>query len=334
MRFQSIGVEFGPCGKGHLQQVLLYFDRLAVINLPGLKYTLTKCGNSDDTSLWKNYEWLQDQGLVFDLGIPRYQSVPLEGPLARDLALLTTIAILFEPKGPTRQQVLDEIGGSAEMWQYMFNVFRSLNPEDYITLLYTYNLLIARLWAAQIASQQGDEVSVTLPFNLNKNVERLLDYAQPDNEVTSHNSVLEVVVRNLPTPTEDVTWEEILQFRGDLDSKRKLTALREWVNDVARARLTAREVEQKLAYLLDEYDAHMRLHRIKTKSGLLRTICVTSAEVMENILKLKLGDLAKMPFELHEKHVALLEAERSAPGRQLAYLLQAREIFTPPERCG
>ena len=56
-------------------------------------------------------------------------------------------------------------------------------------------------------------------------------------------------------------------------------------------------------------------------------IVVAVAETAENIAKLKFSALAKSLFALKHRRIELIDAERQAPGRELAYIVRARERF-------
>jgi hypothetical protein len=71
----------------------------------------------------------------------------------------------------------------------------------------------------------------------------------------------------------------------------------------------------------------MRVRRIVVSKGLLRSVVVGSAALLENVLKLKLGEIAEGLFRLEEEHIKLAQVELSAPGRELAYIIQARKRF-------
>jgi hypothetical protein len=96
---------------------------------------------------------------------------------------------------------------------------------------------------------------------------------------------------------------------------------------VATANRPAKELEDELAFLQSEYEQHMKIHRVKAGYGSLETIVVTGAEVVENLFKLKWSSAAKALFSLSKRQVDLLEAERAAPGRHLAYIVEAQRRF-------
>ena len=97
--------------------------------------------------------------------------------------------------------------------------------------------------------------------------------------------------------------------------------------DIARAKLTPLEIEQKLEWLLKEYREHMKVHHMKTNASTLETIVVIGAECLENLVKLQLGKLAKVPFTIRQRKVALLEGELKSPGREIAFISKAQDTF-------
>jgi hypothetical protein len=87
------------------------------------------------------------------------------------------------------------------------------------------------------------------------------------------------------------------------------------------------ELEQELEWLLHEYEEHMRLHRMKVNKGSLEVVVTLAAELVEDVAKLRLRNAAGLLFERRRREIALLEAERSAPGRELAYISKAKAAF-------
>jgi hypothetical protein len=100
------------------------------------------------------------------------------------------------------------------------------------------------------------------------------------------------------------------------------------MSEVVRAELSPAEVEEKLAYLIDQYQQHMRLHRMKTNTGTLETIVTLGAEVLGNLVSFKWGKAAQALFSLKKREIALLEGELTAPGNEIAYIVKARETFS------
>ena len=74
----------------------------------------------------------------------------------------------------------------------------------------------------------------------------------------------------------------------------------------------------------------MKLHQLKINKGTLEMVVTLGAGLLEDIMKLKLRDAVGLLFERNRRRIALMEAERSPPGRELAYLSRAKSAFGKP----
>jgi hypothetical protein len=144
----------------------------------------------------------------------------------------------------------------------------------------------------------------------------------------SLTEVLEIVLKNIPTPSDQTPWEQIFEYRSDPESRAKFLDLRNWMNEIFHQKLSATEISEKLEYLLSQYERHLRLHKMKSNAGVIETIIVSSGEGLENLLKLKLGKLTKQLFSMRQRKIELLEGELTAPGSEVAYILKTQETFS------
>lgn len=141
------------------------------------------------------------------------------------------------------------------------------------------------------------------------------------------DTVLEIVLNGLPIPSDATPWEQILDYRRDPASRVHLLALRRWMREVTLMNLQPHELRELFQENLAAFTDHIRLHRMKTQPGTVRTLITTFADAAEHIGKREWGKAVRA-FSVHERKISLLEAERSAPGRELAYVVQANEKFS------
>lgn len=142
------------------------------------------------------------------------------------------------------------------------------------------------------------------------------------------NDVIQVVIKSLPEPDENTPWKKIIDFKNDPDAKLKFARLMHWINKIGKAECNPLdELKDELEFLLSEYEDHLRFHKMKINSGIFETTISTIAGLLENSLKFKLKDMVTDLFVLKKRKIALMEAERKAPGREVAYISKARNFF-------
>lgn len=139
--------------------------------------------------------------------------------------------------------------------------------------------------------------------------------------------VIRLTLPALPAPSELTPWEAISEFRRDPDSIRKYLRLKSWINKVGRVNTPLHELENEFLELMFEYEEFMRVHQLRTTKGVLEVLVTTTAEVAEDLVKMKWGKVAKAPFEWSRQKAALYDAEHEAPGREVAYIVKALHHF-------
>jgi hypothetical protein len=137
--------------------------------------------------------------------------------------------------------------------------------------------------------------------------------------------VTEIVLSAVPVPAESTTWQQVLEFRSDPEARTRLLALRRWIRRLATEGRPPSEIREELEYLLNEYRSHMDLHRMKWRVGTLESVLALTAEALEGIVRLQPSKLVSALFGVKHRRIALTEAERSAPGREVAYVLEVQQ---------
>lgn len=178
------------------------------------------------------------------------------------------------------------------------------------------NDLLTRAYAARLSTAGYlDTVPiVSYPFAMS-----------PDR--TRRVEALRVVLKQLPMPDGRTPWEAIADWRADNDTRMRYRRLRKWISDCARTQLSASEIEEQLATLADDYatfaaSRHKRLSRSRCE-----VIVATIAEIAEDIAAFRWSGAVNSLFSLYREETTLLEAELTAPGREVAYVVNARQQF-------
>lgn len=291
------GVVPGEYASGILKRLALTFDRIGFVDY-----------GSDYFRLDENEEliWLLDKGVIFKA----------------------------EPE-PT--SVIAELKDDDDLREYFASVFKSM--EQAMTPLFAaysgetiHANTLSSSWTEainQFMSHTSRWLSVHLRKTSQAIVYPILNEIEPPDQITEADKayVMRVIINSLPVPDELTSWEQILEFRNDPETMGKFLALRNWVNEVARAKLSPVEVEEKLEWLIYDYQRHLELNKLKNNVGTLEIVVVTGAEIIENLLKVNWGKAAKALFSLKQRRIALLEGEINSPGNEIAYILKAREMI-------
>ncbi len=186
----------------------------------------------------------------------------------------------------------------------------------------------------------GKYPSVTALPLYNKDLRTLFDYPEhlqmllnrgrfgPSGDNSGDDQLVEQVVfqavfSRLPIPSDLTPWEQVLEFRSDRKVREHFVALRRWIDKTIRSDIPLREIEDELSYLLNEYTNFMRIHRMEFRWELLRVILSAPAAA----ISCDWAKLASLPSDFARCRISLLKAELTAPGREIAYLIRAREEF-------
>jgi hypothetical protein len=140
-------------------------------------------------------------------------------------------------------------------------------------------------------------------------------------------TVVEVVLKKLPMPSDSTPWERIFDFKADAEAQGYLMGLRVWMNELSRQALNRKEAEEKLEWLLFQHRQHLRLHKLTANRNTLSGIFVASMEIVEDLAKIKWGKAAKGIVSLFDRKTELLKAEVTSPAREVSYIIRANDHF-------
>jgi len=91
-------------------------------------------------------------------------------------------------------------------------------------------------------------------------------------------------------------------------------------------------LRDEIEYTIQDYSNFLLKSGLKTQSGVIETVLVSTAEALEDLVKLRFSKFLKSALTLRRSNVELVEAEAKAPGRECAYIVSARERFSDPSK--
>lgn len=161
------------------------------------------------------------------------------------------------------------------------------------------------------------------------NSRRKVNFGSPLNksgrEQVQVGRVLQVAFSALPVPHEDCPWQDILEFRNEVRDKK--WAFRRFLKSLATKELAELELREEVEWMVSEYTKAMQIHRLKASRGFIDVFIVSPLEIIENLLKFNWSKIAKGAVSVKQRKIELLEAELKAPGKECAYVFEARKRF-------
>ncbi len=278
-----------------LKRHLLLFDKIFFVN------DIPPIIRKDHPELAADLDWLKSEGAV------------ITNKMGSSEDILKKRAG-FTPHGNLTQVVEDLLDGKADL----VSVAVSLDLMSLVEVLLGVSDYTSRSVAEFFRRGGVDAVSIHPRF---AHVPKIVPIQ------TTLATVAQVSINAMPQPSDNVPLDQILRFKQDPDTKRKFSAFRRWIRSAAEGTAQPSHLADELQSLTQDYEQHMRVHELKINRGVLEIILTTAADLLEDTVKLRFGKLARLPFSLSHRKIALMEAELNAPGRELAYIIEARKEF-------
>lgn len=287
-----------------IKQQALLFDHIGILGLsiyiPAVEQVLTDDQKKKISQHIMELEWLTQNGITFD---------PILSPT--DFERLLT---MFEQDYATEYHKADDLikkwGKSKKRDLGAF--FEATARKDSIFL---------RLLSMAMDKNEDYTTVTTLPE---------VDYIQ-ELPNSKKRDVIQVVIKNLPLPDTSTPWEQIIDFRNNSENQENLLALRRWISKISSENIKLAEVQEELEWLINEFQSHMKFHKMKANTETLEVLVKAPLEIIEDLMRLKLSKIPEPFFAVKKRELMLMEAEMIAPGKELAYIIKSREAFQSQE---
>ncbi|HKQ06137.1 MAG TPA: hypothetical protein VJ464_13460 [Blastocatellia bacterium] len=310
-----------------LKRDALIYNRLAALNFDESLESWEHSSNEQSKYILDNARWLLEKGFIFQPELP----FPTE-TLVADQDYETGRAILanaqkemletyakYNLDSPEQIKNFSRIVSSPNIGSITKAIFQAQQIEVFAAL-YSFEVCLVRLSAIALRKEMEAYSIPILYRDIKPNLEARDNFTLGE--------VIQIAIKSLPIPDDSVSWEQIFDYRSDPDSFNKFLALRDWMGEVAREKLTPVEVEEKLEYLVNQYQQHIKLHKMKASMGTLESVLTVGAGFLENVAKLKLEKAVKGLFHFKHKKIELMEAELKSPGYEVAYIAHTQEKFS------
>ncbi len=302
-----------------LKQQALLFDQIGIFGLSQIYKVADSSRNNPD--------------------FPRGYLKNILEPIIMELQWLTENEIVFEPtteeefreqainnyfsKVASRYSVEEIVKLSQKLIETgEVDVSNIENKTDTVDLIKMQDTIILRLMALMMETTKGVTAVTTFP------------YTEYTHELpnTNKSNVAQIVISKLPLPNNETPWEPIIDYRNDSENQKNLLNLRKWIRKISAENLSSSEIEDELQWLMNQFQNHMKIHKMKANTETLEVLVKAPLEIIEDLVKLKFSKIPEPFFALKKRQINLLEAELNAPGREMAYLIKTRETFQSYEK--
>lgn len=141
-------------------------------------------------------------------------------------------------------------------------------------------------------------------------------------------TVISVALEAMPVPDETSSWEDILEFKSEQHDR--LWGFRRFLQSLSTKQQSEAEIRDDLEWTVREYRQAMHVHKLKSSQSFVDVFVITPLEIVENLVKFNWSKIAKGALQVQKRQIELLEAEMKAPGRECAYVFDARQRFGSP----
>lgn len=309
---------------GAIKREALIFHRIAVPFLSHFLRVFEHTGTIQEEFL-DEINWLIEAGILYE---PKSQ-------LAHESL---TANEEYQSYAKIESRLISQLEEFKEQGR-LYNLFRLVNhadkglpvPEDFGTELndILFHILTTTEARSRLIALQLRELEQLDAFPVLHPEINLLPEPEAD-----ETEVVQIVINALPVPDDSTPWEQIRNYRREPESISKFLALRNWMGDVSRGAYTRNEAEVKLELLLNDYQEHMEQFKLITRFNTIKAIFKVEAGLFTGgwltgvgAIPGMIGMIATPLFYIMQRQVALLQEERKAPGREVAYIVKAREEF-------
>jgi len=321
---------------------LLLFDRIAIAGLEA------SIGNVTNPAIRDEIEFLAEETVVFDVKYDHAAAPDPDSP-EQQLIEIATVQLVVAQSSSSFLWELDE--------SKRIEVVNRIIPKLATAPLINHHRVAAQILESFRQLLAGHSEAVLTEYGkelLSSSASGLLirafcphlkkkhsvdavpllgtsSFGSPMAYSAGNETVVNLVVRHLPVPHDDIPIKDVLAFRNDEEQQTKLSRLRRWIRSSAK-KVTEQEadmedLEVELESLVEDYKEYMRVQKMKWHATSFETVVTMTAQMLEGLAKLKLKDVVDSLFTLRKSKVGLLEAELKAPGREIAYLVTAGERF-------
>lgn len=293
-----------------LKQQALLFDQIGIFHLRQAHKIIEAFNSASErksghvlSSINLELNWLEENGVIFEL-------------TAQEEITKQAAGYIFKLNPSQKEQVVSDLFLKlVQMEQINIADYEDMTKK--VDLIKERDAIFLRLIALVMETTKGVMAVTTLPYT---EYTRELSNSQK-------SDVAQIVISKLPLPNNETPWEQIIDYRNDSENQKNLLNLRRWIRKISSENLPPAEIEEELEWLMNEFQNHMKFHKMKANTETLEVIAKAPLELLE----LQFSKITEPLFALKKRQINLMEAELNAPGREMSYIIKTGDTFQSNE---
>ena len=179
------------------------------------------------------------------------------------------------------------------------------------------------LWSRLVATSINHATDLQA-ISLDPPPQRMLTGAE---RIATLADVYAIALRHLPIPSNTVPWEEIVSFKKDSDTKRRLVQLRVHLNSLSKMGGDYKELFDNMSQSVFEYEDYVKRSGTKYTFGLIESTITAAPDLDLKFFQKALKFVSTPLIGVLKRKAVLMEEEAKAPGNELSYIVKAVKKF-------
>ncbi|MCG7874677.1 MAG: hypothetical protein JAZ11_21620 [Candidatus Thiodiazotropha lotti] len=279
-----------------MKRLALFFDNILV-----WKVEPNKVCQENHTSIYANQNFLREKGLVKNVGI----FIPCDTFVSDNLG--------------SEWDIFDIVNKDTDIFIPFEEIASLHNPQSHTAVIDNVDRIIRHI--APKIFHNIDKSPIVAHLSTNS-----------FDTLNTFPTAIELVIKNIPLPPDNIPWEDLIQFRSESENISKLRALRIWIQKQATNPDNPRLMLQELEALTEDYKKYMRIQHQKYSRGILSTVLSSAAAVVGQLESGNYSEALLAMLSMRSHKLALEEAEMNAPGREVSYLVKASQFADQAKR--
>jgi hypothetical protein len=142
------------------------------------------------------------------------------------------------------------------------------------------------------------------------------------NQPVRNTLVMRVAMQSLPVPGEGCAIQDILDFKEEMRNAQ--WNFRRFLHDLAVKKQTETEISDDFAWTINEYAEAMKRRRMSIVNSVISACVIPAVDLLSNPSGNHLFSLAAGALAIDKLRIELLEGEAKMPGRECAYMFEAK----------